>query len=188
MNKIIISALALAISCASCNNAASDAGKKNLEAMNIVNDAIKSGDFSKVGDAIAADGVDHAGMQGDVKGLDNIKAELVKFCKMSKDMNYVIVKELADGEYGFQWLRLTGTVVAEGMGMPVGTKYDMSAIEVAKFKDGKATEHWEFMQPAEMMKMMAGAPQPGMGGQPKADTTKMDNKMSGSKMDTSKMK
>ncbi|HVT85125.1 MAG TPA: hypothetical protein VHD35_07965 [Chitinophagaceae bacterium] len=41
------------------------------------------------------------------------------------------------------------------MGMPAGTKYDMTAIEVTKMKDGKATEHWEFMQPSEMMKMMA---------------------------------
>jgi hypothetical protein len=51
------------------------------------------------------------------------------------------------------------------MGMPAGTNVDMSPIEVSKFKDGKATEHWTFMQPAEMMKMM-----PAMGN--KMDTTK----------------
>jgi predicted SnoaL-like aldol condensation-catalyzing enzyme len=40
------------------------------------------------------------------------------------------------------------------MGYKVGEKYDMRAIELAKFKDGKIVEHWTFMEPSEMMKMM----------------------------------
>ena len=55
------------------------------------------------------------------------------------------------------------------MGMPVGTKYEMNAMEVSKFNsDGKATDHWEFMEPAEMMKMMQQQNTGGM----KMDTTK----------------
>jgi predicted SnoaL-like aldol condensation-catalyzing enzyme len=34
----------------------------------------------------------------------------------------------------------------------------MTAIEVVRFKDGKAVEHWSFMEPREMMKMMAQQP------------------------------
>ena len=49
----------------------------------------------------------------------------------------------------------------------------MSTVHVTKFKDGMATEHWEFMQAADMMKMM---PQQGM------ENKMMDNKM----MDTTK--
>jgi len=30
----------------------------------------------------------------------------------------------------------------------------MKMLELSKFADGKATEHWVFMEPAEMMKMM----------------------------------
>jgi predicted SnoaL-like aldol condensation-catalyzing enzyme len=45
------------------------------------------------------------------------------------------------------------------MGMPNGP-YDMTAIELAKFKDGKAVEHWNFMEMQSMMKMMGQ--QPGM--------------------------
>ena len=65
-------------------------------------------------------------------------------------------------------MRFTGT--SDGsMGMPKGP-YDMKAVEVEKFKDGKAIEHWEFMDPAEMMKNDG----------PSAEN--MDNKM----MDTTK--
>jgi hypothetical protein len=31
----------------------------------------------------------------------------------------------------------------------------MTSIEVSKYKDGKAIEHWNFMEMREVMKMMA---------------------------------
>jgi hypothetical protein len=36
----------------------------------------------------------------------------------------------------------------------------MKSIEVAKFKDGKAVEHWSFMDMQDMMKMMPPPPPP----------------------------
>lgn len=49
-------------------------------------------------------------------------------------------------------MRYSGT--SEGsMGMPKGP-YDMTAIELVKFRDGKAVEHWSFMQMKDMMNMM----------------------------------
>ncbi len=38
--------------------------------------------------------------------------------------------------------------------------YDMKSIEVAKFKDGKAVEHWSFMDMQGIMKMMPPPPPP----------------------------
>jgi predicted SnoaL-like aldol condensation-catalyzing enzyme len=55
------------------------------------------------------------------------------------------------------------------MGMPKGP-YDMTAIEVSKFKDGKAVEHWSFMNMQEMMKMMPQQPNMNMNNK---DTAKM---------------
>jgi hypothetical protein len=34
----------------------------------------------------------------------------------------------------------------------------MNSIELVKFKDGKAIEHWSFMETRDMMKMMAPPP------------------------------
>ena len=39
-------------------------------------------------------------------------------------------------------------------------KVDMNSIELSKFKDGKAVEHWSFAQMADMMKMMGTPPPP----------------------------
>jgi hypothetical protein len=63
-------------------------------------------------------------------------------------------------------MRYSGT--SDGsMGMPKGP-FDMTSIELVKFRDGKAIEHWAFMQPQDMMKMMAPS-QPEMS---KTDTVK----------------
>ena len=145
------------MSCTDKSGGVDSATQKNLDAAHGINKAIESGDMNKLGDYIATDAVDH-GDHGDVKGLDSIKAELAMMHTMSTDMKSETTKELADKDYVFQWMHFTGTASTAGMGMPPGTKYDMTSIEVSRFQDGKSVEHWEYMEPREMMKMMANMP------------------------------
>jgi uncharacterized Fe-S cluster-containing radical SAM superfamily protein len=93
--------------------------------------------------------------------LDSIKAGFAPVHKMAvNDLRLEVVKELADSDYVFQWVRTTGTAATADMGVPVGSKFSVAMISVSKFKNGKATEHWEFMQPADIMKMMAAMATP----------------------------
>jgi predicted SnoaL-like aldol condensation-catalyzing enzyme len=155
------------------NGGMSTTAKKNLETARAVAKMFESGDFSRAGDYIAADAIDHAGMNGDVKGLDNIKASFTQMTGMMTDMRNEMVKELADDEYTFQWMRQTSTMKVDAMGMKAGTKNSLDAIEVSKFKDGKITEHWSFLSSTDLPKMMAA-----MGGM-STDSGKM-------KMDTTR--
>jgi len=146
-----------------CNNAASDtteakttnsAAEKNLASQRIVTDAFKSGDISKIDSAVASDFVGHS-EHGDM-GRDSLKAMITTMKKEYPDIKMDIIKELADDEYAFTLMRMSGTSNGS-MGMPAGP-YDFHSLEVSKFKDGKAIEHWSYMQPVEMMKMMPQAP------------------------------
>jgi predicted ester cyclase len=139
----------------------SDIAKKNLEAMHGITKCFDSKDFSKLGDYIAEDGIDHSGEQGAIKGLANMKTAFTKMVAAYDSSATEVTKELADDEYVMTWQRYKGTLKIDQMGMKAGDKFDMAAIEVAKFKDGKAIEHWTFMEPSEMMKMI-GAPPPPM--------------------------
>jgi predicted ester cyclase len=147
--------------CTSASNApvaqaVDSAALKNLAANNGIDRAIESGDVSNLGDYIATDAVDHSGEHGDVIGLDSIKAELAPMHKLAaNDLKFEVVKELADSDYVFEWSRLTGTATTTEMGVPVGSKFSVTSVNVSRFKNGKAAEHWEFMQPADLMKMMA---------------------------------
>ncbi len=106
--------------------------------------------------------MDHSGPQGEVKGLDSIKAMFQYFTSTMKDTKIEVVKELADDDYVMSWIKQSWTATTDDpmMGLKAGDAGKMESIEVTKYNsDGKVTDHWGFMSMAEMMKMM---PQPTM--------------------------
>jgi predicted ester cyclase len=142
----------------SCSNqqpgAPSATAQKNLDAMKGVRQAIESKDYGKLGDFIASDAVDHTGEHGDIKGIDSIKLELQTWTDMVDEKTEVI-KELADDDYVMSWVRDTGKYKSDGEGHKAGQAFDIPSVDIAKLSNGKVTEHWSMMQPADVMKMMA---------------------------------
>jgi predicted ester cyclase len=159
-NLLFLFVIALSSICISCGNSGgmSAKAKKNMEVNSAIMKAYEAGDFSKMNEYMAADAVDHGGEKGDVKGIDNIVAEMKRYRAMMPDMKSEIIKELADDDYVFTWGKFSGTMN--------GTMTSMTSVDVSKFKDGKAVEHWVFMNPADMMAMM---PPPAS---PQADTAR----------------
>ena len=69
------------------------------------------------------------------------------------------VDHAVSGDYVYAWIKFSGNSNG-AMGMPKGP-FEFSSVELTKYKDGKAVEHWGFMdnrdvakQREEMMKMM----------------------------------
>ncbi len=139
---------------------------KNLEASRAISKAFQTGDASIIDSVVASDFVDHTD-RGDM-GRDSLKAMVVMVHREFPDQKTEVIKEFTDDDHVVTVVRYTGTSKGQ-MGMPVGP-YDMHAIHLGKFKDGKLIEHWEYMEMRDMMKMMGQ-----MGGAP-MDTTKAKNK------------
>ncbi|HEV7620711.1 MAG TPA: ester cyclase [Flavisolibacter sp.] len=135
--------------------------------------AIETGDSSKIN--IASDAVDHnGGPQGrELKG-DSIKWYLADMHNHFGDLKFVIINDASDGDYVYSYTRMTGTTKDASMGIPAGTKLDMKGVDVLKFKDGKLSEHWGYMDPNDMMKMMqaSGIKHTDAGNPAKTDSTK----------------
>ena len=163
-------AVAMVVGCISCNNDKKDektasaetttekkdnsAAEKNLAAFHVVTKAFETFDVSEIDNVVASDFVDHS--QAKDRNRDSLKAEILAMKADVTNPKTEVVKELADDDYVFGWVRFTGTSGGKS-GMPPGP-YSMSAIEVVKFKDGKAVEHWAFMDSKEMMQMMSSMP------------------------------
>jgi len=167
----VLSAVILSCFITCTNNSAhegtSEKAHKNMENLRAVINMFEKGDFSKAGDYIAADAVDHSSPTGgEIKGLDSLKA---MFAQMSGTMSNVkneIKKELADDDYSMVWIRQTWTQKTDDpmMGMKAGQNGDMQTVEVCKHgADGKITDHWGFMSMADMMKMMPQMPKDSTG-------------------------
>ena len=173
MKKILFAGFIGIVCCTGCNDntatMGNDGEQKNMEAARKVAKAFETGDVSAIDSVIADDFVDHTD-RGDKVGKDSLKAMVNMVHTNFKDMKMETIRDVADGDYTYQWMHYTGT--SDGaMGMPAGP-FDMHSMEITKFRDGKAVEHWAYMDAAEMMKMMSAPPPPST-----ADTskTKMDS-------------
>ena len=154
MRKLIIFSFivicGICISCKSESGGMSATAKKNIEVNDAITKAYEAGDFRKMGDYIAADAIDHGSDHGEVKGLDSIVADMKRYHAQMPDMKSSMTRSLADDEYVYTWGTMSGTMMGKSM--------TMSSVDISKFKDGKAVEHWIFMDPNEMMKMMESMP------------------------------
>lgn len=157
----------------------SEAAKKNMDTHHGVVKMFEAGDWSKAGDFIAKDAIDHGAgpTGGDVVGLDSIMANFNKMGEMMEPMKTKVIKELADDDYVMSWMEQSAVAKVDvpEWGMKKGVENTYNSIEVNKYKDGKIIEHWSFMSMADMMKMMSG------GGQMPADNTQMPPKDTTSK-------
>ncbi|HSU27970.1 MAG TPA: ester cyclase [Chitinophagaceae bacterium] len=144
---ISVSALGFLIACSS-GGGQSKEEKKNAELSQAVSKAFETGDTSGIDKVVASDFVDH-NERGDM-GRDSLKS-MITMAKSSA-MKMETVKEATSGDYVFTWMTITGT--SDGsMGMAPGP-FKMSAIQVARCKDGMIVEHWGFMEDREIGKMM----------------------------------
>lgn len=154
------SAILFLSSCSSSKIAGSgmsDTARKNLEANNAIMKMFETGDYSRIGDYLATDIVDHAGPAGDIKGLDSMKAYFAQMGQMMTNMKNDVIKILADDEYVMCWVKGSATAKVDipDFGMKAGESHTGESVEVSRFKDGKCVEHWTFMSTADMMKMMS---------------------------------
>jgi len=151
---------------------ATSQAEKNKAGTLAVYRAIETGDMSGLDSFIDKDIVDHnAGPNGaEIKGLDSLKAMFTRMHDNMSDLKMESIANATDGDYGFDLNHTTGTTKNAFMGMPANTKFDMMNVDVVKIKDGKAVEHWGYVDPNEMMKMMQMAK--GMPPMEKMDTTK----------------
>ena len=155
--------MGMLVSCNTKNEGGmSDAAKKNKDANDAILKMFETGDYSKAGDYIAKDAVDHAGPKGDLVGLDSTKAYFNQMTTMMTNVKNEVVKTPADDEYVMAWVKGTATAKNDipEWGMKAGQSHTGNSVEVARFKDGKAVEHWSFTDAAEMMQMMQQAAPP----------------------------
>jgi predicted SnoaL-like aldol condensation-catalyzing enzyme len=113
--------------------------------------AFKNGNPDAIENVISDDYLDHTA-KGDVRGKESVKANIARLYSRFKNIKMETIKEFADNDYGFFWMRFSGEI-NNGPGKP-STPYDNTELQIVKFKDGKAIEHWSFIDQQNFMRMM----------------------------------
>jgi len=161
MRKICILACIALVSLSACSNepktvsSSENETQRNIELSQIVNEAFRTGDASKIDSVVSPDYIDHTD-RGDMKGPDSLKAGIKWIHENMKNMKMELRRQWADGEYVSSWMRFTGTNETAMPGLAEGP-YDWNTIELTRYKDGKLVEHWGFMEIQSVVKMMQPA-------------------------------
>lgn len=107
--------------------------QRNLAADRVLIGVFETGDVDKLDAIIDPSFINHAGT-GDRVGLDSLKTGVKAFHTLMKSVKVDRKRQLADEEYVSDWIRFIGDdpkAVIEGM-------------EVTRYANGKAVEHWFF--------------------------------------------
>jgi predicted ester cyclase len=137
-----------------CNNTGNSGNDKNVAASRDIFNGIETGDTSKLS-SIASDAVDHAGSYGDISGADSIKGMLSQIHNHIKDLKIEIINDVASGDYVYVWDKWTGTALDSSMGYSPDQPFSTTSVDIIKFRDGKAIEHWGFVDQKDVMAMRA---------------------------------
>ena len=182
-------ASALLFSCKdSTTTSSTDTVQRNRQHAEAIYAAFSANEPNRLDSFIAADVVDHGMGDGhEIKGIDSLKAMITDWHKHVSNLKMEIKQHASNGEYDFAWVRMTGTTIDPYMGMPANTAFDQTSVDVVRVdKDGKVLEHWGYVDPKDMMEMMAhpGELDHSKMSMPKNDTMPKVEKM---KSDTGRM-
>ncbi|MCR9062647.1 MAG: nuclear transport factor 2 family protein [Cytophagales bacterium] len=105
--------------------------QKNITADKVLLKVFETGNVTLLDDIISPDFINHTA-SGDRVGIENLKTMVQGFHDTFKPTKIELLRQLSDDEYVADWVRFCNqSSVIEG-------------IEMTKFKDGRAVEHWFF--------------------------------------------
>jgi predicted ester cyclase len=103
---------------------------------------VNQGNLQRADEFFAADFVDH-GPMGDLQGVEPFKEMVEMWRAAVPDVHCTIENWFESGEMAAWNVRATGTHAGSMMGIaPTGRVFEYVTPNIARFRDGKAVEHW----------------------------------------------
>jgi steroid delta-isomerase-like uncharacterized protein len=161
-NKILFLAAGL-LACTflfSCSNPAEQAKKDNAEinkaAMTQIYNAFNTGNTADLANVVQADVVEHSPDPNIPEtGIEGLKKAIEMYRGSFPDLKMEVTSMTAEGDVVTTHYRMTGTNTGPMGEMPATNKaLDIAGVDIIKFKEGKATEHWGYYEEMKMMEQL----------------------------------
>ena len=127
-------------------------------------DMFNTGNLDSLADYMGADVVDHQVMDPTMttnKGLPYVRDMLARMHTAMPDFHQEILGISTNGDRTYLHLRLTGTNSGPMNGQPAtGKGIDVQGVDILRFENGKAVEHWGYMEEMKMMQQLGLLPAP----------------------------
>jgi steroid delta-isomerase-like uncharacterized protein len=122
-------------------------------------DIFNTGNLTEANELIAAEAVDHQAMPGLPPGHEGFKQMVAMFRAAFPDLRCDVEDTLAEGDKVVIRSTMRGTHQGEFMGIPPTDKqFTASVIDIIRFDNGQAVEHWGNSDDLGMMQQLGVIP------------------------------
>ncbi len=130
-----------------------------INGYNAVGAMFSSGKMDDANKYIADNFIEHQLLPGQKPGLAGLKEMMGAMHAAFPDMKFTTNSITADSNSIWAQFTLTGTNTGPFMGMPpTGKKISVEGIDHLRMENGKAVEHWGFMEEKKMMQQLGLMP------------------------------
>ncbi len=127
-------------------------------------DMFNTGNLDSLANYMGDDVVDHQVMDPTMstnKGLPYVRDMIARMHIAMPDFHQEILGISTNGDRTYLHLRLTGTNSGPMNGQPATRKgIDVQGVDILRFENGKAVEHWGYMEEMKMMQQLGLMPAP----------------------------
>jgi steroid delta-isomerase-like uncharacterized protein len=120
---------------------------------------VNQGNLDRIDQFCAEDFVEHEELPGVKPNREGVKQFFKMYRTAFPDLKFEIEQIFAKDDKVVTYINITGTHKAEFMGVPAsGKKISIKGIDIVRFKDGKAVEHWGMTDTMKMMSQIGAIP------------------------------
>ena len=124
--------------------------------MHRVYQVLNTGNMEQADEVLASNAVSHEVPPG----LDGWKQYYTDFRTAFPDLRFQIMDTISEGDTVVCRCLMRGTHEGDFMGIPAtGKKIHITGVDIARFRDGKAVEHWAYYDELGMMRQLGAIPE-----------------------------
>lgn len=125
-------------------------------------EAFNEGKLEILDEVVAPDYVDHAPVPpGTPIGIEGLKGFVTAIRSAFPDIHYDVLRTVSAGDTHVQYLKNSGTMTGDFMGMPAsGKRAVWDEVHIARVVDGKLAEHWQVIDQLSMLQQLGFVPEP----------------------------
>jgi predicted ester cyclase len=155
MKKLLLFLFSLSVitACNKAGHSRNDKTSSNSARMQEFYDKIMNAHNPEMADSfVTADFVDHQPFPGQAPGIAGLKESFKGLFAAYPNLKFETKYIKAWGDTVLAHFNLTGTQSGPFMGMPASNKdINVEGVDIVILKDGKATEHWGYIEELKMM-------------------------------------
>ena len=122
-------------------------------------EVFNEGKIELVDELVADDYVEHAAPPPYEPTRDSLKQFVRDLLAAFPDFHYEIVGQWQDGDSHCGWIRASGTMTGDFLGMPASNKSaTWDEVHIGRFADGKLAEHWAVLDQLGMLTQLGFIP------------------------------